>query len=129
MIGAAMIAFPEIAFRSSRLLTLCAGFCIAACSGSFDQAYGGEYVWGPEVHTFRPCGSDETYWVSASSWTIAPVREFYEAETDAAYAPIYIRFRGHLLDETVGGFAVSYSGLIRISEVHGMNKSVPEECH
>lgn len=112
----------------TKILALWVVICTAACSAEYDRIYRGEYVWGAEVHSFRPCASEEAFWVSASSWVIGPVREFYESETEVAYTPIYIEFRGHLLDETTEGFAASYAGLIRISEVLRVSAEVPQEC-
>ena len=113
---------------ATRILALWIGVCAVAYPAEYDQIYCGEYVWGAEVHSFRPCGSDEAFWVSASSWVITPVREFYDSHTEVAYTPIYIEFRGHLLDEVVDGFAGSYSGLIRVCEVLKLSAEVPQEC-
>jgi len=44
------------------------------------------------------------------------------------YQPIYLEFRGHLLDEVVDGFAVDYDGLIRISEIYHLGVPIPPDC-
>lgn len=41
---------------------------------------------------------------------------------------IYIEFRGHMLDEEVGGFAADYDGHIRISEIKKRSLDIPMEC-
>ena len=42
--------------------------------------------------------------------------------------PMYIEFRGQTLNEKVDGFALDYSGLIRISEVFQYTFNIPESC-
>lgn len=97
-------------------------------SAEYDQTYKGLFVWGPEVHTFRPCGQKAAYWVSASSWVIGPAIDYYRLQYSKPYAPIYIEFRGHLLDEILDGFAKDYSGLIRVSQVLLLDENVPRGC-
>ncbi len=100
-------------------------FTLAA---SCDRVYSGLYYWGAEVNTFQPCGSKHTYWVSASSWVLGPLKQFLQANTCEPYQPIYIEMRGHLLDEKTDGFASQYDGLIRISEVISKDLEIPPGC-
>jgi hypothetical protein len=93
-----------------------------------DHYYRGLYTWGAEVNSFQPCESTSVYWVSASSWVLDPLKRFVAAQTTLAYKPIYVEFRGHLLDEQVGGFAADYDGLIRISEVLECSATIPDTC-
>ena len=93
-----------------------------------DRTYKGKYVWGHEVDSFKPCNSNKSYWVSASSWVKGPLLEYYKKLKLKPYEPIYIEFRGHVLNEAVDGFAVSYDGLIRISEVKTQINEIPETC-
>jgi hypothetical protein len=104
---------------------------LVACaldSPAGDRRYAGVYVWGHEVHTFRPCGQEETYWVSASTWVIGELLDHYVSESSELYQPLYLEFRGQILDEQIGGFAAAYSGLIRISEIVDWTTSVPSGC-
>jgi hypothetical protein len=103
-------------------------FASVSYAAEYDKIYSGKYTWGHEVETFKPCNVKETYWVSGSSWVKAPLVDFYTDNTDKPYEPIYIKFRGHLLDEEVDGFASRYNGLIRISEVKEKSLKVPTEC-
>lgn len=93
-----------------------------------DLIYSGRYTWGAEVNSFQPCESDSVYWVSASSWVLDPLKRFIEAHTASPYQSVYVEFRGHLLDEQVGGFAADYDGLIRISEVLERAAAIPNTC-
>jgi hypothetical protein len=93
-----------------------------------DQQFSGAYVWGHEVHTFQSCDQSEIHWVSASGWVIADLLQHYESFPGEPYEPLYITFRGHILDEEVDGFASDYAGLIRISEVLDWSATVPSAC-
>jgi len=93
-----------------------------------DRSYTGLYYRGAEVNTFQPCGSDTTYWVSASTWVLGPLQAYLQQHTRRPYQPLYIEMRGHLLDEETGGFASRYDGLIRISEILGKDTRIPAGC-
>ena len=97
-------------------------------AAEYDNKYKGLYYWGPEVHSFQPCNVKKKYWVSASSWVVGPAIEFVKTNTNKAYQPIYIEFRGHLLDEVLDGFATNTDGLIRISEIYLIKSKIPDEC-
>jgi len=92
-----------------------------------DQTWKGAYIRGHEVKEFTPCGSAKSYWVSFN-WAGSELVQFYESKPREPYQPIYVEFRGHLLDEELDGFAASYDGLIRISEVYEMGDDIPADC-
>lgn len=54
--------------------------------------------------------------------------EFYKNNQKEPYQYMFIKFRGHLLDEVVDGFAKDYDGLIRISEVIEFSFELPAAC-
>lgn len=93
-----------------------------------DRFYVGLYYWGAEVNTFQPCGSKHTYWVSASSWVLSPLKQYLQTNASEPYRAVYIEMRGHLLDEKTDGFASQYDGLIRISEVISKDVEIPPGC-
>lgn len=103
-------------------------FVMAAKGADYDSEYQGIYHWGAEVNTFSPCDSEMTYWVSGSSWVLKPLYNFVKDETKSPYEPVYIEFRGHLLDEKLDGFATEYDGLIRISELRLKSLKIPQQC-
>ena len=92
-----------------------------------DEIYRGTYTWGHEVDVFKPCDSKKEYWVSYN-WAGYRLKEFYKNNTTQPYQPIYLEFRGHLLNEEVDGFAEQYDGLIHISEVKTLSKEVSGTC-
>ncbi len=101
---------------------------MAASGSDCDEVFAGRYYWGAEVNAFRPCGQAVSYWVSASSWVQAPLIELAETRSSQPYQPVFVKFRGHLLDEVRDGFAEDYDGLVRISEVLEMSAALPAEC-
>lgn len=112
-----------------RLVTvLLALVSCAASTADCDQVWRGIYVHGAEVETLRPCGSDTTYWVDYG-FAGLPLKEFHLQHTSEPYEAIYVEFRGHLLYEETDGFAASYDGLIRVSEVLELSSKIPPDCH
>jgi len=107
------------------LITLLLSQAIAAAD--FDQIYIGKYSWGPEVDSFTLCNSNTSYWVSFS-WAGIEMHEFYKKNRKEPYQLMYLKFRGHLLDEVVDGFAERSDGLVRISEVKEFSFRLPETC-
>jgi hypothetical protein len=56
------------------------------------------------------------------------MHEFYKKNSTKPYQAMYIEFRGQTLSEALDGFAKSYSGLLRISEVKKFTFDVPMQC-
>ncbi len=101
---------------------------VAAADAPCEQVFSARYTWGAEVNVVQPCGGKDTYWVSANSWVLGPLVEYYTANTSKPYDAVYIRFRGLRLNEVVDGFAADYDGLMHISEVLTLDRKVPENC-
>ena len=101
---------------------------VTASASDFDDVFSGRYYWGAEVNSFHPCGEATSYWVSASSWVQAPLIELVKTQAKEPYQPVFVKFRGHLLDEVRDGFAADYDGLIRISEILEMSAELPADC-
>ena len=110
------------------IIMACIWASLSGCTTCGDRDYKGIYYWGHEVNAFQPCGSEETYWVSASSWMLSPLKAYIESNTSQPYQPVYVEFRGHLLNEEVDGFAKNYDGLMRISEINAKRIDIPAEC-
>ena len=92
-----------------------------------EHTYRGHYIWGPEVHSFQPCGEQRDYWVSFD-WAGRDMQRFYKSADKTPYQPMYIEFRGQILNEVTDGFAKDYAGLIRISEVQAFTLELPDTC-
>ena len=92
------------------------------------RVFNGLYTRGAEVNVFQPCGSNEIFWVSASSWVQGPLLEYVQKSMNKPYQSIYMEFRGSILDEVRGGFAQQYDGLIRVSEILDKSSDIPAQC-
>ena len=92
-----------------------------------EKVFKGTYIWGPEVHSFKPCNDKNDYWVSFD-WAGVEMHEYYKGAMKDPYTPMYIEFRGQVLNEAVDGFAIDYAGLIRVSEVFKYTFKIPVEC-
>src|SRR5690554_8095147 len=79
-------------------LLLMLGLLISCAEQDIDQIYQGRYHWGPEVNSFTPCNSENSYWVSYN-WAGMEMSNYYKENATAAYQPMYLEFRGHLLNE------------------------------
>lgn len=113
--------------RSTFLAVILMAIPVVTTAGDCDQVWRGIYVFGAEVESFRPCGSESVYWADYA-WAGSSVREFHAKHTTEPYQGIYVEFRGHLLDEEMDGFAVEYDGLIHISEVSTLSARIPSVC-
>jgi len=80
-----------------------------------------------EVNTFTTCDKKQSYWASFN-WAGLEMQSFYKQNSTKPYQPMYIKFKGHLLNEKVDGFALNYDGLIRISAVQEYSFEVPAKC-
>ncbi|MEA3522146.1 MAG: hypothetical protein U9R50_04160, partial [Campylobacterota bacterium] len=92
-----------------------------------DKIYEGIYSWGHEVHSFTPCNSKTSYWVGYH-FAGHQMNKFYKENHKKPYQSMYIKFRGHTLNEKVDGFAEQYDGLIHISEVKNYSFDIPRSC-
>jgi putative lipoprotein len=102
-------------------------FLLASNLNAHDQIFKGTYVRGHEVDAFTPCGSKLSFWASYN-WAGQKLVEFYKSKPRDPYQPIYVEFRGHILDEELDGFARSHDGMIRISEVLLVKDEAPAKC-
>ena len=100
----------------------------AAKANGCETVFKGLYTWGAEVNVFQPCGSEDVFWVSASSWVQGPLIDYVQKSIATPYQSIYMEFRGALLDEVRDGFAEKYDGLIRVSEINHKSGDIPVEC-
>ena len=93
-----------------------------------DSSRVGEYVWGVEVNTFRPCGSDSVFWVLATPELIGELRTAHRTLTTKPYQAIYVRVRGASSPEKPDGFAEQYNGYFRITELLEARRERAGEC-
>lgn len=79
----------------------------------------GYLVIGHEVRSFRPCGSDEEYWVRAEEGTLDELRASVAEWTSEPYQPVFVELEGCLSAEVGDGFASDYDGTAHIERLVG----------
>ncbi|MNC85879.1 hypothetical protein D3C83_14980 [compost metagenome] len=92
----------------------------------------GEYFFGHEVESFRPCGSGKSYWVAGAEATLQPLRDRAERlrlQRGKPYQPVYLEAVGGLDTKSKReGFAASYDGLFYLDKIAGVSDNVPGTC-
>jgi hypothetical protein len=92
------------------------------------EAYRGFYVFGHEVRTFQPCGSDTVYWFRADEEISKQLRDTHQKLTLKPYEPVYIEVQGHLTDKATEGFAADYNGQFVIEALDLVRARQEEDC-
>ena len=111
------------------ILALACGAC-APSSGavSQDRILRASYVWGPEVNTLKPCGSDSTFWVLAKPDVIARLRTAHDSIRTRPYEPIYISVQGHRSAQPTDGFAEETNGYFEVTAILEVRRLRQGEC-
>lgn len=103
----------------------------AGCASTGSTPFRGHYYWGHEVRTFRPCGSDQTFWVVGDAALLQPLQDKAARVSQAQgkpYVPIYVEASGVVEEKATDGFAADYDGVYRITAVQAANSISPENC-
>ncbi len=88
----------------------------------------GQYVWGHEVRSFRPCGSAGELWVVGAPEVLDPVNEEYRKLADTPYQPVLVRFVGKRAEAPTVGFGAEYDGAFRVRDVLEIRRAVASDC-
>jgi heat shock protein HslJ len=97
--------------------------------GAETQRYRGYYVFGHEVRSFQPCGSDQVYWVSADGAIWQKLRSEHKRLTTKPYEPIFIEVQGHVIGRAAEGLAADYSGQIILKAVEVARAKQNNDCN
>lgn len=100
---------------------------LSSCAKHSDQTYTGRYVWGHEVNSIALCDGGAVYWVDPSP-AGKEVEQFYRDNAGEPYQPMYLEFRGDLVDRQPVGFEEDYDGIMRINEVEKYSFDLPASC-
>ncbi len=92
------------------------------------ETYRGFYIFGHEVRTFQPCGSDQVYWVKAEPDISKRLREEHQKLTVKPYESIYVEVQGRLMAKATEGFAADYDRQIAIEAVDLVRAKQKEDC-
>ena len=103
----------------------------AGCASTGSTPFRGHYSWGHEVRSFRPCGSDQAFWVVGDAAVLEPLREKAASVSQAQgrpYVPIYVEASGVVEGKATDGFAADYDGVYRFTAVQVADSSSPADC-
>ncbi len=75
----------------------------------------GGLVWGHEVHSFTPCGSNEEVWVLDG--TDGELRRISEELASQPYERLFVEVRATEGPAPDTGFGADYAGAVRVTEV------------
>lgn len=82
----------------------------------------GSYMYGSEVSSFQPCGSQQELWVIGDETITHELHNDYMEMVEKPYEQVFVRFRGHQLEKASEGFAADYDGQFKVTEVVTMQK-------
>lgn len=82
----------------------------------------GSYMYGSEVSSFQPCGSDRELWVIGDETLTSELHSEYLDMVRKPYEQVFVSFRGHQLDKAKEGFASDYDGQFKVTEVVTLQK-------
>ncbi len=118
----------DIRSRSAPVLLLA---MLSGCTTP-SAVHDGVYIWGAEVETFSPCGTDKTWWVLTSEPLWLQLRDAHQALTTRPYEGIFAEVSGYYdgpaSQEAGGGFATQYDGLFRITAVRFTRSRADSDC-
>lgn len=92
------------------------------------ESYRGFYVFGHEVRTFQPCGSEKIYWVKAAPDLSEKLRKEHQKLTAKLYEPIYVEVKGYFTEKAAEGFAADYDGQIVIEALNLIRNRQEKDC-
>ena len=86
------------------------------------------YVWGHEVNSMKPCGSDSVFWVLASPEILRQLRAAHEALRGKPYDPLFVRVVGQRSSKPTDGFAAQTNGYFEVTELLETRPIQAGEC-
>ena len=99
---------------------------LVACNRTAPQE--GLYYWGAEVNVICRCNTDSCYWVRGGAEVVDRLKNYVQRQTSRPYQPVYVQYRGEMLDEQTFGFAVNYEGYQALHEVLSVTTVLPDHC-
>ena len=91
----------------------------------------GVFFWGPEVETFSPCNTNQTFWLDGEPEQLAPLEDMAMEKADQAneaYQPVYVEIHATQMGPATDGYAVEYDGVLALQQVVKLSPEVPSTC-
>lgn len=103
----------------------------AAASAADAPLMQGVFFWGPEVETFSPCNTNQTFWLDGEPEQLAPLEDMAMEKADQAneaYQPVYVEIHATQMGPATDGYAVEYDGVLALQQVVKLSPEVPSTC-
>ena len=98
--------------------------CVTAATGPDDRQFAGFYASGFEVESFRPCGSQEQWWVTEAQ----ALRARYAEVAATPYQEVYVVIRGEAGPEGRYGHLAAYQREVAVREVLELRAAREGDC-
>src|SRR5688572_2679478 len=99
----------------------------ATLSGKQSKTLQGQLTLGHEVRTFKPCGSDKTFWISDNT---GKLNELYSKLTDGKkpYTPIFTEIEVNDIGKAKEGFPAEYESVYEVVNVLKAENISGKDC-
>ena len=93
------------------------GLFLTSCG---DETLRGVFVFGHEVRTLQPCGSDSIFWVRAPADVLDELQARHHDLTAEPYRAVYVELEGTRSLDPTQGFAEQYDGYVDVSGIRSI---------
>lgn len=91
------------------------------------QDYAGTFTYGFEVIAFKPCNSDEVWWLNGDIAPMKDLRTRYEALTQKM-DPVHVQLRGLISERGIYGHMGGYQREFYVQAVLDVRDLHPDDC-
>ncbi len=102
-----------------------AGLISTSCDGEILR---GVLVFGHEVRTLQPCGSDSIFWVRAPADVLDELQGRHHDLTAEPYQTVYVELEGARSLDPTQGFAEQYDGYVDVGDIRSIARGTPAWC-
>ncbi len=89
--------------------------------------YAGTFRYGFEVIAFKPCNSDEVWWLNGEGAVMTELRTRYEGLTKKM-EPVYVQLRGLISERGIYGHMGGYQREFYLQDVLDIRAIQPGDC-
>jgi hypothetical protein len=93
----------------------------------FPKDYAGTFTYGFEVIAFKPCNSDEVWWLNGDGDALLDLRTRYEVLTHKM-EPVHVQLRGLISDRGVYGHMGGYQREFYVQDVIDVRVLQADDC-
>lgn len=88
----------------------------------------GHVVWGHEVRTFKPCGSNQTFWVADDSGKLKDAYHEFTLKDKEVYQSIYAELEVEYKGKASEGFPANYDGVYEVLNIKETRAAQDDDC-